>query len=313
MLVIGHRGCHYRGYNQNTIRAFKKVVSEGAKAFEFDVQLTKDKKMVVVHNLNLSKVSTGSGLVREKTLAEIRELYAGKTEDGFDRIPTLSELFDLCASYSKLNRPAIHLELKGDDSGSASGSLIKEYVEGGKLGYDDFLISSFSWPELVAMRKVNPEIKIALLDGSIRRKALLPDLPGRDALFSKIFNYGEENFMLPFTTNYEESCAVIDKEVSDSTVAKVLKDEVKKALSGGYYNDELLDTAVKMNATSVNLWYNTVTKEFIAKAHAKGLKVFVYTVNAEEDLRRLPELGVDGFFTDYWANSVAFMTKEGLL
>ena len=50
MLVIGHRGCHYRGYNQNTIRAFKKVVSEGAKAFEFDVQLTKDNQVVIIHD-----------------------------------------------------------------------------------------------------------------------------------------------------------------------------------------------------------------------------------------------------------------------
>ena len=175
------------------------------------------------------------------------------------------------------------------------------------------ILCNYTFISNIYKYSLNPEIKIALLDGSIRRKTLLPDLPGRDELFSKIFNYGEENFMLPFTNNYEESCAVIEKEVSDPAVAKILKDEVKTALSGGYYNDNLLETAVKMNATSVNLWYNTVTKEFIAKAHSKGLKVFVYTVNEEEDLRRLPELGVDGFFTDYWANSVAFMTKEGLL
>ncbi len=313
MLVIGHRGCHYRGYNQNTIRAIRKVVSEGARAFEFDVQLTKDHKMVVVHNLNLSKVSDGTGLVREKTLAEIRALHAGSVADGEDSIPLLSEVFDLCASYAKQDRPAIHLELKGDDTGSAAGGLIKEYVAGGKLDLDDFLISSFSWPELTAMRRIMPEIKIALLDGSIRRKTLLPDLAGRDALFSKIFNYGEENFMLPFSTDYEQSCAVIAREVSDPAVRAVLEKEVKAALTGGYYNDTLLDTAVAMHAFSVNLWYDTVSAEFVAKAHARGLKVFVYTVNKEEDLRRLPVLGVDGFFTDYWANSVAFMQKEKLL
>ena len=48
MLVIGHRGCSYPGYNQNTIRAYKKVIADGARAFEIDVQLTKDGQLVVV-------------------------------------------------------------------------------------------------------------------------------------------------------------------------------------------------------------------------------------------------------------------------
>jgi glycerophosphoryl diester phosphodiesterase len=84
MLIIGHRGCNYKGYNQNTIRAYKKVISDGAPAIEMDVQLTKDNKLVVVHNLDLSQVSNGKGLIRETNFDEVESLHAGKESEGIE-------------------------------------------------------------------------------------------------------------------------------------------------------------------------------------------------------------------------------------
>jgi glycerophosphoryl diester phosphodiesterase len=40
------------------------------------------------------------------------------------------------------------------------------------------------------------------------------------------------------------------------------------------------------------------TCQLVEKAHRKGRKVFVYTVNQEEEMRRLFSIGVDGIFTD---------------
>ncbi len=41
-----------------------------------------------------------------------------------------------------------------------------------------------------------------------------------------------------------------------------------------------------------------VTPGLIASTHQRGKKIFVYTVNREEDMRRMFEMGVDGIFTD---------------
>jgi glycerophosphoryl diester phosphodiesterase len=41
-----------------------------------------------------------------------------------------------------------------------------------------------------------------------------------------------------------------------------------------------------------------VTPEFIARAHEAGVTVMVWTVNAEDDMRRLLDWGVDGLITD---------------
>jgi len=42
-----------------------------------------------------------------------------------------------------------------------------------------------------------------------------------------------------------------------------------------------------------------VTPELVADAHARGLKVFVFTVNHPRDIARMKTLGVDGVFSDF--------------
>jgi len=310
MLIIGHRGCSYKGYNQNTIRSYKKVIEEGAKAFEFDVQLTKDKKLVVVHNLNLTKVSNGTGLVSTRTLKEIKELNAGKIENGKDEIPTLEEVLDLVSSYPKEKRPVMHLELKGDDTGLISGNIIKKYINEGFLQIDDFLISSFNWVELDLIRTICPQINIALLEGSIRRKQLLPLLNSNEEIFSKIFSYGEEDYMLPISDDFETSKQVVENEVKDEKDLKILTEEIHNALNGKYYTQKLIQTALEKNAVSLNLWYKTVDKDFIEEVHKNGLKVFLFTVNEKADIGRLKILKPDGIFTDYYMQTKKYYLEN---
>ena len=102
MLLIGHRGCSYPGFNQNTIRAFEKVAGEGVPAIEFDVQLCGDGQLVVVHNLDLEEVSNGKGKVSTTDAEILQTLYAGKIDQGKDRIPFLPEVLDFfCISRAK--------------------------------------------------------------------------------------------------------------------------------------------------------------------------------------------------------------------
>ncbi|MEM5810724.1 MAG: glycerophosphodiester phosphodiesterase, partial [Candidatus Aenigmatarchaeota archaeon] len=55
-LKIGHRGA--RAYEpENTLRSFKKAIELGANAIEFDVRETKDKKLVVIHDENIRRIT----------------------------------------------------------------------------------------------------------------------------------------------------------------------------------------------------------------------------------------------------------------
>jgi len=305
MILIGHRGCKYPGFNQNTIRSFEKVTSEGVPAIEFDVQLSADGELVVVHNLDLEEVSTGKGEVSSTDSAALKELFAGDPNQGKDRIPFLADVFDFFASCAEDKRPSIHMELKGNNTGRKAGVLFNEYVAAGRLATADMLASSFNWAELEALREICPEAKIALLDGAIRRDLLLKKTgPEAEKYFAEFFAYGNEDYMLPKFPTLPENMELLDKICMDATIHSQLAGELADCLNGKYYTDELLDSATAMKATSVNLWYRTISSEFIKKAHARDLAVFVYTANRPEEWKELDDMGVDGIFTDFYAEAV---------
>ena len=312
MLLIGHRGCKYPGYNQNTIRSFEKVASEGVPAIEFDVQLCADGELVVVHNLALEEVSTGRGKVSDTDAATLKQLHAGDPARGKDRIPFLSEVFDFFAAQAPGRRPSIHMELKGHNTGRPAGELYSAYVASGRLDMSDLLVSSFNWRELAALRKVCPEARIALLDGAIRRNVLV-EKTGVDAerYFPDLFAYGNEDYMLPRFAALDQNRALLDATCHDPRIHSILVDEMRACLSGQYYSDELIDAALAMGAVSLNLWYRTVCPQFVEKAHAAGLAVLVYTVNDADELRAMSAMGVDGVFTDCYADALRVLTGSG--
>jgi len=284
------------------------VAQEGIPAIEFDVQLCGDGQLVVVHNLDLKEVSNGKGRVSETDSNILKSLYAGDPAQGKDRIPFLAEVFDFFASLSPEKRPAIHLELKGDGTGRPAGELLAKYLASGNLQYSDVLASSFNWQELRNIRKVCPTLKIALIDGAIRR-ALLIEKAGVEAdhYFERIFAYGSEQYMFPRFGSLAENLELLNKECADPRIAAILAEQIEACLEGRYYTDALLDAACEMKAVSVNLWYRSLTQEYIDNAHSRGLAVLVFTVNAPEDLQAVVKLGVNGIFTDYYLESASLL------
>ena len=75
------RVCAHRGFNtvapENSMPAFGAAVAMGAEEIEFDLWWTKDGEIVSIHDRKLDRVSTGTGLVFEHTLAELQELDFG--------------------------------------------------------------------------------------------------------------------------------------------------------------------------------------------------------------------------------------------
>ncbi len=59
------------------------------------------------------------------------------------------------------------------------------------------------------------------------------------------------------------------------------------------------ERARALGAEALNPWVGLAQPELIEEAHAEGLAVYVFTVDSEEDMRRLLDLGVDGLFTNH--------------
>jgi glycerophosphoryl diester phosphodiesterase len=60
-----------------------------------------------------------------------------------------------------------------------------------------------------------------------------------------------------------------------------------------------VERALALGAEAVNPSLFVATPELVEAAHREGLAVYVYTVDAEHDMQRLLDLGVDGLFTNF--------------
>ncbi len=79
------RTCSHRGFNtvapENTLPAFGAAVAMGAEEIEFDLWYTKDGEIVSMHDRNLDRVSTGTGMVYDYTYEELLQFDYGVKKD----------------------------------------------------------------------------------------------------------------------------------------------------------------------------------------------------------------------------------------
>lgn len=109
MKIIAHRGASAYA-PENTLAAFQKALDMGAKAVEFDVQMTADGELIVIHDDFLSRTTNGQGLVIQTDYEVIKTLDAGSWFDPIfkdEKIPLLKEVLILLK-----DRVEVHLEIK---------------------------------------------------------------------------------------------------------------------------------------------------------------------------------------------------------
>jgi len=74
-----------------------------------------------------------------------------------------------------------------------------------------------------------------------------------------------------------------------------------------------LEFAVGIGAFSLNLSLAQLSRRLVQQAHARGLKVLVYTVNDIDDIVRCIDASVDGVFTDYPERAIAFLDNSPMI
>ena len=160
VLNFAHRGASHDA-PQNTLAAFRLAREMGADGVELDVQASKDGEAVVIHDFTVDATTDGQGAVKDKTLAELKELDAGSWFDARfagERIPTLEEVLVGVGHQLLLN-----IELK--TKAFANTDLVAEMV---RLIEDHNLVhraivSSFSPFALRRVKRLNHRIATGLI------------------------------------------------------------------------------------------------------------------------------------------------------
>ncbi|KAF2334455.1 glycerophosphodiester phosphodiesterase [Flavobacterium daemonense] len=153
MLKIAHRGA--KAYEpENTLQAFQKALELNSDGIEFDVHMSADGHIIVIHDETIDKMTNGKGAVNTLSLSELKSFLI----DGRHEIPTLREVFDLVDKKCFIN-----IELKSRDASQSVCKLVEEYISDKNWNYEHFIVSSFDWIALQEIHNLNPKIPIGVL------------------------------------------------------------------------------------------------------------------------------------------------------
>jgi len=176
VLVIAHRGGAAL-WPENTLVAFEGARDLGVDVLELDIHATSDGVLVVIHDSVVDRVTEGSGLVKEKTLTELKQLDAGYrwTEDGETHpyrgkgltIPTLAEVIEAAPDHW------INIDIK--QARPPIVDRLATLIETANLS-ERVLVGSFDPKVLRAFRKRCPGVATAAGLGEAKRFFVLHNL-----------------------------------------------------------------------------------------------------------------------------------------
>ncbi len=109
--VAAHRG-NAKYFPENTMVSFRSAASLAPDMIETDLHMTADGEIIIMHDHLVDRTTDGHGLIREKTLAEMKQLDAGLFKgEKFrgERVPTFSEFLDFFRDYPHM---LFNIELK---------------------------------------------------------------------------------------------------------------------------------------------------------------------------------------------------------
>lgn len=270
----------------NTLYAMKRSMAEGADMLELDIGVTKDDRIVVLHDNGVDRTTNGTGSVNALTLAQVRRLdaaywfvpgrnavkglpasrypYRGirtgakAVPKGFRRedfrVPTLDEVL------AAFPRTPMNVEIKGVD-----GKDLAVYAHGAELlaallkksGRTDVIVTSFEQSAIDRFHELAPKVPLAPGIGGTASFFLSNGSPGP----------GVVAFQVPITYKLGDQLLVI------------------------------------------------TTPNFVQRAHDAGYAVHVWLSNDTEDVatyKRLLNMCVDGIMAANPRSFEAVLRKAGI-
>ncbi len=174
VLIIGHRGARSL-WPENSLDGFERTRDLGVDAVEFDVHLSRDGKLVVIHDPSLERTTKGTGPVADRTAGDLAALG----------VPGLEAVLDVYAGTPI----ELHIEIKTDALGRPYEGLEKRLLDviGRRRLEQQAIVTSFVPEILETVRRLAPQQRVL---GSLDRRSaeLFGGLPAGLDRFAVIGN-----------------------------------------------------------------------------------------------------------------------------
>ncbi len=173
-LVIAHQGGD-GVWPGDTMFAFENAVRIGADVLEMDAHITKDNRIVLMHDEKVDRTTNGVGLIEDLTLDELKQLdaaYNWSIDDGATfpyrgqgiQVPALDELFERFPAM----RYVIEIKLTQNPIDQPLCDLIRKHNM-----QDKVVIASFHNDAMKNFRTVCPEVATSASRGEVTNYVLL--------------------------------------------------------------------------------------------------------------------------------------------
>ncbi len=203
MRIISHRGASGLA-PENTLKAFELAVKMGSRDFEFDVHRTRDGRLVVHHDYDLSHTAGSPARIAELDYPELSGLNAAAhfaPDPAFQRVPLLDEVLDIVAPSADW----INFEVKND--GGVYPGIEEEVLAALNSApglFEKSLVSSFDHDTLRRFRELSPGLKLGWLGHGLSEILLAPAVLKARAV-------GAESFHLALRIAFRPNVALIKK------------------------------------------------------------------------------------------------------
>ncbi len=161
MDIYAHRGSSGT-HPENTIAAFTEAARLAIHGVEFDVHLTIDGELVVIHDESIDRTSNGAGFVKDMTLSELKAFDFGSwfsSDFRGQKIPTLHEVLQLFSDTTH----HLNIELKSDIF-PYEGMVEKVIAVISEMGLDSrVVLSSFDHGAIRTVKQLAPHLETAAL------------------------------------------------------------------------------------------------------------------------------------------------------
>lgn len=157
MYLIAHRANNNHGYSENSLPAILDVLDKNyIDGIEIDVRITKDKRLVLIHDPVIDFLSDGTGIVSHMNLRDLQKYKYGKSKE---EIIILDEVLNNITTNK-----IIIIELK--EMGNNYIDLVDETIKLiSKYPYLNIFISSFNFLLLTYLKNSYPSIRCGLIIG----------------------------------------------------------------------------------------------------------------------------------------------------
>ncbi|WP_316569590.1 glycerophosphodiester phosphodiesterase [Neobacillus sp. YIM B06451] len=173
ILNVAHRGASGHA-PEHTLPAYKLGQQMKGDYIEIDLQMTKDGELIAMHDETVDRTTNGTGLVKDFTLAEIKQFDAGswfnekypeyaKPEYVGLEVPTLQEVIETFGSgaryYIETKSPEVYPGME-----EKLVEILNEYKLTGKnVPSSKVIIQSFSADSLKMVHEIDPSIPLVQL------------------------------------------------------------------------------------------------------------------------------------------------------